>query len=63
LHRVGRAGRFGTKGTSISFVRLDEDETEANGKTDKQVLMEVQDGFKIKISELPKEIDASTLTN
>jgi DNA-binding Lrp family transcriptional regulator len=42
---------------------LDEDETEANGKTDKQVLMEVQDGFKIKISELPKEIDASTLTN
>jgi len=66
LHRVGRAGRFGTKGTAISFVRLDEEETEANGKTDKtdkQVLMEVQDGFKIKINELPKEVDASTLTN
>jgi len=62
LHRVGRAGRFGTKGTSISFVRLDEEEAEG-GKTDKQVLMEVQDGFKIKINELPKEIDASTLTN
>jgi DNA-binding Lrp family transcriptional regulator len=42
---------------------LDEEETEATGKTDKQVLMEVQDGFKIKINELPKEVDASTLAN
>jgi DNA-binding Lrp family transcriptional regulator len=42
---------------------LDEEDTDPNGKTDKQVLMEVQDGFKIKINELPKEIDASTLTN
>ena len=26
LHRVGRAGRFGTKGLSISFVSSDEDQ-------------------------------------
>ena len=26
LHRVGRAGRFGTRGLSISFVATDEDE-------------------------------------
>jgi ATP-dependent RNA helicase UAP56/SUB2 len=26
LHRVGRAGRFGTKGLSISFVSSPEDE-------------------------------------
>lgn len=25
LHRVGRAGRFGTKGLAISFVETDED--------------------------------------
>ena len=27
LHRVGRAGRFGTKGLSISFITTDDDET------------------------------------
>lgn len=27
LHRVGRAGRFGTKGLSVSFVADEEDET------------------------------------
>lgn len=63
LHRVGRAGRFGTKGTAISFVRTDEEETEPGQKSDKQVLMEIQDGFKIKINELPKELDASTLAS
>jgi ATP-dependent RNA helicase UAP56/SUB2 len=25
LHRVGRAGRFGTKGLAISFITTDED--------------------------------------
>lgn len=28
-------------------------------KTDKEVLMEIQDGFKIKIGELPAQIDTS----
>ncbi len=53
LHRVGRAGRFGTKGLAINFVKPDEDQTEGEGKpdqkTDKQVLLEIQEGFKIKI--------------
>jgi ATP-dependent RNA helicase UAP56/SUB2 len=56
---VGRAGRFGTKGLAINFVKTDEEELEKDQKSDKQVLMEVQDGFKIKINELPKEIDTS----
>jgi len=28
LHRVGRAGRFGTKGLAINFVKPDEDSNE-----------------------------------
>lgn len=63
LHRVGRAGRFGTKGLAINFVKPDEDANEGEGKpdekTDKQVLLEVQEGFKIKIAELPTELDTS----
>lgn len=61
LHRVGRAGRFGTKGLAISFIKSDEEEPEPNTHTDKQVLQDIQDGFQIKISELPKEIDTSNL--
>lgn len=53
LHRVGRAGRFGTKGLAINFVKPDEEKTDEN-PTDKEVLMDVQSGFKVKISELPK---------
>lgn len=53
LHRVGRAGRFGTKGLAINFVKPDEEENE-DKITDKQVLMDIQNGFKVKISELPK---------
>ncbi len=63
LHRVGRAGRFGTKGLAINFVKPDEDANEGEGKegekTDKQVLLEIQEGFKIKIAELPNELDTS----
>jgi DNA-binding Lrp family transcriptional regulator len=40
-------------------VKTDEEELGPDQKSDKQVLMEVQDGFKIKINELPKEIDTS----
>ena len=51
---MGRAGRFGTKGLAINFVKPDEDPTEENAKgeekTDKQVLLEIQEGFKIKIA-------------
>jgi ATP-dependent RNA helicase UAP56/SUB2 len=51
LHRVGRAGRFGTKGLAISFVSSTEDA---------KVLNQVQSRFVVSIPELPDEIDAST---
>lgn len=51
LHRVARAGRFGTKGLSISFVA---------GEADKGVLDGVQKRFVVNVPELPDEIDAST---
>jgi len=50
LHRVGRAGRFGTKGLAISFV---------SGEQEAQVLNDVQYRFVVGITELPDEIDAS----
>ena len=59
LHRVGRAGRFGTKGLAINFVRADEEENEEGGGSDKSVLLDIQNGFKVKILELPKELDTS----
>ncbi|CAG9995845.1 unnamed protein product [Clonostachys byssicola] len=52
LHRVGRAGRFGTKGLAISFVSSEED---AN------VLKEIEKRFEVALPEFPKEgVDAST---
>jgi ATP-dependent RNA helicase UAP56/SUB2 len=53
LHRVGRAGRFGTKGIAISFVSCEADE---------KALEEVQRRFAVQIPELPdlKDIDAKT---
>lgn len=55
LHRVGRAGRFGTKGLAISFVSLKEDE---------EVLEKIQLRFDVKITEFPEEgVDPSTYMN
>jgi len=51
LHRVGRAGRFGTKGLAISFISSAED-----GK----ILNDVQSRFVVSIPALPQEIDASS---
>lgn len=51
LHRVGRAGRFGTKGLAITFV---------SGTKDLEVLEEIQKRFEVKIEELPTTIDVST---
>jgi len=51
LHRVGRAGRFGTKGLAITFVSGDEDKT---------VLADVQNRFEVKVTPLPDEIDSSS---
>jgi len=51
LHRVARAGRFGTKGLAISFVSEEEDA---------KILNSVQERFDVNISELPDEIDLSS---
>jgi len=51
LHRVARAGRFGTKGLSVTFVA---DETDA------KTLNSVQERFDVSITELPDEMDLST---
>merc|ERR1719493_179653 len=51
LHRVGRAGRFGTKGLGISFVATAEEQT---------VLDQIQERFEVKIEPLPNEVDTST---
>ena len=51
LHRVGRAGRFGTKGLAITFIASDEDSG---------VLNAVHERFEVEIKELPEQIDTST---
>lgn len=51
LHRVGRAGRFGTKGLAISFISRPEDEAE---------LAKVQARFACQIPELPDQIDMNS---
>jgi len=51
LHRVGRAGRFGTKGLAISFVSSTEDES---------ALESVQKRFEVEIPVLPDEIDSKS---
>lgn len=54
LHRVGRAGRFGTKGLAISFISNEQDE---------EVLADVQARFEVKVEDLPASIDKSTYMN
>jgi len=52
LHRVGRAGRFGTKGVAISFVSTDQDQ---------EVLKLIEKRFEVALPEFPKEgLDAAT---
>jgi len=53
LHRVARAGRFGTKGLAVSFLATEED---------KKVLEKVQERFEVDIPTLPEEIDTSVYT-
>jgi len=54
LHRVGRAGRFGTKGLAITFVSTDEDS---------EVLKKVQERFEVNIGEMPASIDTTSYLN
>ncbi len=51
LHRVGRAGRYNTKGTAVTFVSSEED---------KKTLDDVQKRFEVKIELLPQKIDDNT---
>jgi len=48
LHRVGRAGRFGTKGAAITFVSNTEDA---------EILNKVQERFEVNITQLPDELE------
>merc|ERR1719159_1537257 len=52
LHRVGRAGRFGTKGLALTFVSTDEDA---------DVLKKIQERFEVNVGEMPAHIDTSWL--
>merc|ERR1739848_145777 len=54
LHRVGRAGRFGTKGLALSFVSGDEDA---------EVLKKVQSRFEVNITDMPATIDTTAYIN
>jgi len=55
LHRVGRAGRFGTKGLAITFV---------SSEGDQQVMAAIQSRFEVAVPELPDHIDpASYMTS
>ncbi|KAF4626329.1 hypothetical protein G7Y89_g11833 [Cudoniella acicularis] len=52
LHRVGRAGRFGTKGVAVSFV---------SSEADQEVLKSIEKRFEASVPEYPAEgIDSST---
>lgn len=51
LHRVGRSGRFGTKGLAITF---------AASKDDATILDEVQSRFEVEVPALPDEIDTES---
>jgi len=54
LHRVGRAGRFGTKGLAITFV------SEAS---DSEILNKVQERFEVNIAELPADLEVGSYMN
>eukprot|EP01071_Lankesteria_metandrocarpae_P012607 Lankesteria_metandrocarpae@DN6083_c0_g1_i1.p1 len=54
LHRVGRAGRFGTKGLAVTFVASQEDS---------EMLNHVQARFEVSIPQIPATIDASQYIN
>jgi len=70
LHRVARAGRFGTKGLAISFIDPDSkvESSDQNRRyvrklNDMDCLQAVQSRFVVKIEPLPEKIDVSTYMN
>jgi len=65
LHRVGRAGRFGTKGLAMSFL-TDDTEKGLNPATkqpfppDRTVMKQVQDRFEVEIKPMPEKISVDS---
>ena len=51
LHRVARAGRFGTKGLAVTFVADD---------ADAKILNDVQTRFEVSIAELPVQLEKTS---
>jgi len=51
LHRVGRSGRFGTKGLAVSFI---------SSQDCTKILEGVQSRFEVEVKELPSEIDTTS---
>ncbi|XP_060069736.1 spliceosome RNA helicase Ddx39b-like [Ylistrum balloti] len=51
LHRVARAGRFGTKGMAITFI---------SNEMEAAIMNEVQERFEVNVPVLPDEIDTSS---
>jgi len=54
MHRVGRCGRFGTKGLTISMVSSEQDE---------ETFKQVQSRFEAHMEELPDKIDSTSYLN
>merc|ERR1719352_443008 len=54
LHRVGRAGRFGTKGLAITF---------SGSEEDAEVLKKTQERFEVNIADMPATIDTTAYIN
>merc|ERR1739844_675332 len=54
LHRVGRAGRFGTKGLALTFVSSEDDTA---------VLKKVQERGEVTFGEMPSQIDTTSYLN
>ncbi|KAK9852090.1 hypothetical protein WJX84_003221 [Apatococcus fuscideae] len=54
LHRVGRAGRFGTKGLAITFV---------SSPSDSEVLNQVQERFDVDIQVMPDQVEPEKYIN
>ena len=50
IHRIGRCGRFGKKGVSISLVKVDDQFDIKNLQRMKQI-------YKINIKEMPNDIE------
>lgn len=63
LHRVGRAGRFGTKGLAITFCAPAAEKPKEGEKSDDEVLKSVQDRFEVSIGECPDTIEPTSYLN